>query len=69
MITAEIKRSIDKSVLCWLATSFENQPNISPKEVFTTCGENSIIIANIASPKSALNIKKTIKFVSVLLIS
>lgn len=55
----EVKKYIDASVLCWMATSsIDNQPNVSPKEVFSFYGENSIIIANIASPKSAKNIEQ-----------
>ena len=57
MLTLEIQNYIEQSVLCWLATSSEeNEPNVSPKEIFTTYGKNSIIIANIASPKSVANI-------------
>lgn len=52
-----IKKYIDKSVICWLATVSKNgTPNVSPKEVFTYSGD-VIIIANIASPQSAKNIK------------
>jgi len=59
MLTTEIKKYIDKSVLCWLATSSsDNVPNVSPKEIFSYHGENSIIIANIASPQSLKNIKQ-----------
>ncbi len=58
-LTQEIKESIDKSVLCWLATiSSENIPNVSPKEVFNYYGTEAIIIANIASPQSIRNIKQ-----------
>lgn len=71
MITSEIKKYIDQSVLCWLATSSnENIPNVSPKEIFTTFGNDSIIIANIASPQSVKNIKENpnvcISFIDVL---
>ncbi|WP_291727444.1 pyridoxamine 5'-phosphate oxidase family protein [Bernardetia sp.] len=62
MLTQEIKKYIEKSVLCWLATSDEeNMPNVSPKEVFTFYDEEFIIIANIASPKSVHNIMKNSK--------
>lgn len=45
-----VKKAIDESVLCWLATAdTDNHPNCSPKEVFTYYNEK-IIIANIASP-------------------
>lgn len=59
MISTEIKESIDKSVLCWLATvSTENKPNVSPKEIFSYYETDRIIIANIASPQTVRNIKK-----------
>ena len=54
----DIKKYMNQSVLCWLATvSQDNIPNVSPKEVFTYF-ENDIIIANIMSPQSAKNIKE-----------
>lgn len=57
MLTPEIKASIDKSVLCWLATvSSDTMPNVSPKEAFTYYQEEYVIIANIASPQSVKNI-------------
>ncbi|MGC6432430.1 MAG: pyridoxamine 5'-phosphate oxidase family protein [Jejuia sp.] len=53
----DIKKYVNQSVLCWLATvSKDNTPNVSPKEVFTYY-EDYIIIANIASPQSAKNIE------------
>ena len=59
MLTPEVKEYIDRSVLCWLATSSsKNIPNVSPKEVFTYYAENNIIVANIASPQSVKNIKE-----------
>lgn len=58
-LNKEIKASIDKSVLCWLATvSNENVPNVSPKEIFNYYKNNKIIIANIASPQTVKNIKQ-----------
>jgi predicted pyridoxine 5'-phosphate oxidase superfamily flavin-nucleotide-binding protein len=57
MLSDEIKSSIDNSVLCWLATvSTQQIPNVSPKEIFTYQGESTLLIANIASPKSVINI-------------
>nr|WP_240457743.1 pyridoxamine 5'-phosphate oxidase family protein [Halomonas socia] len=45
-------------MLCWLATSDEDgQPNVSPKEVFAVAGDQHIVVANIASPRSAMNIR------------
>lgn len=58
MLNKEIKKYIDQSVLCWLATTnSDGIPNVSPKEIFTYDLENNLLIANIASPKSINNIK------------
>ncbi len=58
MLTQAVKKSMDQSVLCWLATSSADaHPNVSPKEIFTYYGEDIILIANIASPNSLRNIK------------
>lgn len=57
MITDEVRRYIKASVLCWLATSNKlNEPNVSPKEMFTSVGDNIILIAHLASPNSVQNI-------------
>ena len=57
-LTKEIKASLDKSILCWLATSSpDNMPNVSPKEVFCHYLSDKVIIANIASPGSVKNIR------------
>ncbi|HMV43639.1 MAG TPA: GNAT family N-acetyltransferase [Leptospiraceae bacterium] len=57
MLNDEVKKYIDESVLCWLATSDKrNEPNVSPKEIFTYQDDLTILIANIASPKSIQNI-------------
>ena len=58
MISKEIRESIKESMLCWLATSGQGGiPNCTPKEAFTSCGDDKIVIANIASPESVKNIK------------
>ena len=58
-LDADVRRLVDESVLCWLATSSElGQPSVSPKEVFTVFDNDSIIIANIASPNSARNVRE-----------
>ena len=58
MLSYEVKKYIDKSVLCWLATSNkQHEPNVSPKEIFTYRDEKTLLIANIASPNSINNIK------------
>lgn len=57
ILSKEIKASIDRSILCWLATvDTYGMPNVSPKEIFTHQGD-TIIIANIASPNSRKNIE------------
>lgn len=58
MLTKPIKQLIDASVLCWLATcDADGQPNVSPKELFTYGQNDTVIIANIASPQTVKNIK------------
>ena len=71
MLNTEIKESINKSVLCWLATvSTENVPNVSPKEIFNYYETDRIIVANIASPQTIRNIKQNenvcISFIDIL---
>ena len=59
MLTKEIKKYIEQSVLCWLATSNKKaEPNVSPKEIFLRYDDTKILIANIASPKTIRNIKE-----------
>jgi uncharacterized protein len=58
MLNDQIKKYIENSVLCWLATSDrDNFPNVSPKEMFTNEGDKILLIAHIASPGSVANIK------------
>lgn len=58
MLTDEIKESVQSSVLCWLATvDAHGQPNVSPKEIFGAGGDDRLLIANVASPKSAANVR------------
>ncbi|WP_223033628.1 pyridoxamine 5'-phosphate oxidase family protein [Hanstruepera marina] len=58
-LNTEIKNYINKSVLCWLATSSaHNVPNVSPKEIFNCYCTDKIIVANIASPQTVRNIKQ-----------
>ncbi len=71
-LTAEIKKYIDNSVLCWLATvSAEAIPNVSPKEIFNYYGADKIIIANIASPQTVRNISQNehvcVSFIDILI--
>ena len=71
-LTPEIRLSIEKSVLCWLATvSSEGIPNVSPKEIFCAHGTEQVLVANIASPQTLQNIKSNpqvcISFIDILL--
>ena len=53
-----IRREIDTAVLCWLATvDKKGRPNVSPKEIFATHGEDRLVIADIASANSVRNIR------------
>ena len=57
MFTAEQLDLIDASVLCWLATADDGgAPSVSPKEVFAL-RDGRVLIANVASPNSARNVK------------
>ena len=58
MLTDDIRKYLDLSVLCWLATiSEDGTPNLSPKEIFVPEGDRHVLIAHIASPKSVRNIR------------
>ena len=62
MLTPDVKKYIDQSVLCWLATvSKDGIPNVSPKEIFTYLDDNHIGIAHIASPNTMRNLKTNAK--------
>lgn len=59
MLTPTIQTSIDKCVLCWLATvDAQGQPNVSPKELFTYVGTQHIAIAQLMSPQSVQNVRQ-----------
>ena len=59
MLTDEVKKYIDKSVLCWLATANrQKEPNGSPKELFTYSNDTTLLIAHLASPNSVANIRE-----------
>ena len=58
MLSPDVQKSAVQSVLCWLATVDGNgQPNVSPKEIFAVFDTEHLVIANIASPTSARNIR------------
>ncbi len=57
MLTAKVKKSIEQSALCWLATSKDSLPNVSPKEIFGAEDDTHVSIAHIASSSSVQNIR------------
>ncbi len=57
-LTDEALAAIERSALCWLATvDADGAPNVSPKEIFRADGDRALLVANIASPHSARNIR------------
>lgn len=58
-LTAAVRDSARRSVLCWLATvDADGQPNVSPKEVWAISDDEHVVVAHIASPGSARNISQ-----------
>ena len=57
-INEAVRTDIENSVLCWLATvGADGTPNVTPKEIFASHGEDRIVIADIASSHSVGNIR------------
>jgi predicted pyridoxine 5'-phosphate oxidase superfamily flavin-nucleotide-binding protein len=57
-INQAIRDDINNAVLCWLATvDTDGVPNVTPKEIFAAHGEDTIVIADIASTNSVRNIQ------------
>jgi len=62
LLGSDIRSMAQRSVLCWLATAdASGQPNVSPKEIFAILDDEYIVVANIASPVSAKNIRANAK--------
>jgi predicted pyridoxine 5'-phosphate oxidase superfamily flavin-nucleotide-binding protein len=60
MLSLEVQQIASRSVLCWLATvDPAGHPTVSPKEIWAVIDATRLVIANIASPKSARNIEAT----------
>jgi len=57
ILTDDILTCLDRSVLRWLATTCDDQPNVSPKEIFKHYQSDTVIIDNNASPQTVRNIK------------
>lgn len=57
-INDAMRTDIANSVLCWLATvDAEGTPNVTPKEIFSSYGDDRIIVADIASSNTVRNIR------------
>ncbi|MXW97744.1 MAG: pyridoxamine 5'-phosphate oxidase family protein [Acidimicrobiaceae bacterium] len=57
-ITDAVRREADRAVLCWLATvSADGIPNVSPKEIWRVHDDSTVVIAEIASPRSLRNLR------------
>ncbi|MDE1995880.1 MAG: pyridoxamine 5'-phosphate oxidase family protein [Rhizobiaceae bacterium] len=53
-----VKTDIKNSVLCWLATVDQmGTPNVTPKEIFSYYGDDTLVIADIASTNSVRNLR------------
>jgi len=59
-LDATVRTDIDNAVLCWLATvGRDGLPNVTPKEIFSSHGDDRIVVADIASANSVANIRAT----------
>lgn len=57
-INDAMRTDIANSVLCWLATvDADGTPNVTPKEIFSSYGDDRIIVADIASTNTVRNIR------------
>ena len=58
VINQAVRTDIDNAVLCWLASvDADGMPNVSPKEIFAPLGDERLVIADIASPRSVANLR------------
>ncbi len=59
LLNEPIRDAARRSVLCWLATvDADGQPNVSPKEVWSIADDQHVVVAHIASPVTARNIRQ-----------
>jgi predicted pyridoxine 5'-phosphate oxidase superfamily flavin-nucleotide-binding protein len=59
ILSRSVREAASRSVLCWLATvDADGQPNVSPKEVWTISDDQHVVLAHIASPVTARNIRQ-----------
>lgn len=58
VLSPEVRAALERAVLCWLASvDGEGRPNVSPKEIFAPIDDRRVAVANIASPKTARNVR------------
>ena len=59
ILSTAVREAARRSVLCWLATvDAKGQPNVSPKEVWAIADDQHVVLAHIASPVTARNIRQ-----------
>lgn len=59
VLSTAVREAARCSVLSWLATvDADGQPNVSPKEVWAIADEQHVVVAHIASPVTARNIRQ-----------
>ena len=59
ILSTAVREAARCSVLCWLATvDADGQPHVSPKEVWTIADEQHVVVAHIASPVTARNLRQ-----------
>lgn len=58
IINDAVRLDIENSVLCWLATvDPAGTPNVTPKEIFSSYGDDRIVVADIASSNTVANLR------------
>ena len=59
ILSTAVREAARSSALCWLATvDADGQPHVSPKEVWAIADEQHVVVAHIASPVTARNIRQ-----------
>ena len=59
ILDLDMKTVISETILCFAATiNKDGSPNLSPKSTLKVLDDNHLIFANIASPKTIVNLKR-----------
>ena len=59
ILSTAVREAARSCALCWLATvDADLQPHVSPKEVWAIADEQHLVVAHIASPVTARNIRQ-----------